>query len=414
MRATIITIGDEILIGQIVDTNSAWMATQLNLHGIAIHEIISVSDKSENILNALERAEAQADIVLITGGLGPTKDDITKHTLCEYFDTHLVWHEEVWQHLIALFQRFGREPSDTQRGQAEQPEAATILLNKVGTAPGIWFERNHKVIAAMPGVPFEMQYLMSNEILPRLSKMAGGMPIEHRTLLTAGIGESDLAKIIEVFENSLPDFVKLAYLPALGNVRLRLTGSHHDAESLRQRIDSLTQELASLIEPHLYGFDEDTLENAVQKLFIAQKRTLGTAESCTGGAIAAAIVSVDGASRFFQGSIIPYQNTLKAQLLSVNPETIATHGAVSQETVEEMARNTRNALACDVSIAVSGIAGPNGGTDSKPVGTIWYAIADGQQVVSKKLKFGRDRKKNIQLTVTAVLFDLYRFLKTHP
>ncbi len=411
MNAHIITIGDEILIGQIVDTNSAWMAQQLNLQGIRVAEILSVSDQKQHILDTLAHSEKHADIVLITGGLGPTKDDITKHTLCQYFNTELEFREEVWEHIVRLFAKFNRIPTDAQRTQAEQPKTATILPNKVGTASGMWFEHNGVVFISMPGVPFEMQYLMENEVLPRLRERREGLPIVHRTVQTACIGESDLAAMIEQFENNLPDFVKLAYLPALSQVRLRLTGIHKDEGFLNTFLDSKVDELKLLLGNHIFGYEKDSLEVVVGRLLRESGKTLGTAESCTGGYIAHLITSVAGSSAYFEGSIVSYSNNVKETILGVQPETLREHGAVSEQTVREMAQNALKVLQVDYALSVSGIAGPDGGTPEKPVGTVWYALAskDGR-VVAEKLKFGRDRQKNIHLTSVYILNNLRKFI----
>ena len=407
MNAHLITIGDEILIGQIVDTNSAWMAQQLNLQGIRVSEILSVSDDAAHILATLAHSEARADVVLITGGLGPTKDDITKKTLCTYFETELEFRPDIWANVEALFARFGRVASEVQRTQAEQPKTATILPNKVGTASGIWFERNGTVFVSMPGVPFEMEYLMQKEVLPRLRSRSAGLPIAHRTVLTACIGESDLAQKIAAFEDALPPFVKLAYLPALSQVRLRLTGQHADEAFLHGFLDQKVAELTPLIAEHIFGYEDTTLARAIGELLKAKGATLATAESCTGGYLAHLITAEAGCSAYYQGSIVAYTNALKTKLLGVPSTIFETDGAVSEACVRAMAKGVQLALNADYAIAVSGIAGPDGGTPEKPVGTIWYAIATPETVVAAPLKFGRDRKKNIQLT-SVYVFDALR------
>jgi nicotinamide-nucleotide amidase len=410
MKAHLITIGDEILIGQIIDTNSAWMAQQLNLQGIRVTEIISVRDDRQHILDTLAHSEAAADVVLITGGLGPTKDDITKKTLCTYFDTELEFRPDIWANVEALFARFGRVAGEVQRTQAEQPKTATILPNKVGTASGIWFERDGTVFVSMPGVPFEMQYLMEKEVLPRLRDRSAGLPIAHRTVQTACIGESDLAQKIADFEDALPPFVKLAYLPALSQVRLRLTGQHEDAAFLARFLDEKVAELRPLIAEHIFGYEKDSLESVIGDLLRAKGATLGTAESCTGGYLAHLITSVAGSSAYFNGSIVAYSNALKTKHLQVSENLIATEGAVSEAVVCAMAAGARTALDVDYAVAVSGIAGPDGGTPEKPVGTIWFAIATPEGVIAEKLKFGRDRQKNIQLTAVYVFNALRKVL----
>ena len=410
MTAHLITIGDEILIGQIVDTNSAFMAQQLNLQGIKVSEILSISDDKQHILDTLAHSEKLADVVIITGGLGPTKDDITKKTLCEYYDTDLVFNEDVWQHIVRLFAKFGRVPKDVQRGQAEIPRTATLLPNKVGTASGMWFERNGTVVVSMPGVPFEMKYLMENEVLPRLKSRTSGLPIAHRTVLTACIGESDLAAMVEDFENELPDFIKLAYLPALSQVRLRLTGRHENEAFLNEILDKKQAEMVDLIAPHVFGYEKQRLESVVGDLLKAKKQTLATAESCTGGYIAHLITSIAGSSAYFQGSVVAYDNKVKTNILGVPTTILETEGAVSEACVRSMAEGAKSLFGVDFAVAISGIAGPDGGTDEKPVGTIWYAIATPSGTVAEKLKFGRDRLKNIELTSVYVLNALRKVL----
>lgn len=412
MTAHLITIGDEILIGQIVDTNSAWMAQQLNLQGIKVSEIISISDDKQHILDTLAHSEKLADVVLITGGLGPTKDDITKKTLCAYYDTDLVFNEEVWAHIVRLFAKFGRVAKDVQRGQAEQPRAATLLPNKVGTASGMWFERNGTVMVSMPGVPFEMQYLMENEVLPRLKSRAQGLPIAHRTVLTACIGESDLAAMIADFEAALPDFIKLAYLPALSQVRLRLSGTHENEAFLNEMLDAKKVEMVALIAPHVFGYEKQSLESVIGDLLKAKRQTLATAESCTGGYIAHLITRIAGSSAYFRGGIVAYENAVKTQVLGVPTSILETDGAVSEACVRAMAEGAKRLLGVDFAVSVSGIAGPDGGSDEKPVGTIWFAIATPNGTSAEKLKFGRDRMKNIELTSVYVLTALLKSVQS--
>jgi nicotinamide-nucleotide amidase len=311
-----------------------------------------------------------------------------------------------------LFAKFNRIPTDAQRTQAEQPKGATVLANKVGTASGMWFERGGVVFVSMPGVPFEMQYLMENEVLPRLRERREGLPIVHRTVQTACIGESDVAAIIEQFENALPDFVKLAYLPALSQVRLRLTGIHQDEAFLNTFLDGKVSELKVLLGDHIFGYEKDSLEVVVGRLLRESGKTVGTAESCTGGYIAHLITSVAGSSVYFEGSIVSYSNGIKEKLLGVQPQTLREYGAVSEQTVREMAQNALTVLQTDYALSVSGIAGPDGGTPDKPVGTIWYALAcaDGR-IVTEKLKFGRDRHKNIHLTSVYILNHLRKFIR---
>lgn len=399
MLAEIVTIGDEILIGQIVDTNSAWMGTILNETGIKVHQITSVSDNREHILTALKEASRRADIILITGGLGPTRDDITKHTLCEYFNTKLRLNEEVLEDVTNIFKKFGRTVTDINRKQAEVPENCTPLRNKNGTAPGMWFEEKGKIYVSMPGVPFEMKGLMTTEVLPRLKQKFTLPVIIHKNVLTQGIGESALAERISDWEDSLAkEEIKLAYLPASSTVRLRLTITGKDATVLQERIDRKVSELVKLVDDYIYGYDNETLEGNIGKLLLKKKQSVSTAESCTGGAIAARLVSISGSSAYFKGSVIAYSYEVKTNELGVSKETLEKHGAVSQEVVEQMAVAIKKKMKTDYSIAVSGIAGPDGGTADKPVGTVWIAIASPNKVFSKRFQFAGDRERNILVT----------------
>lgn len=399
MLAEIVTIGDEILIGQIVDTNSAWMGTILNETGIKVHQITSVSDNREHILTALKEASQRADIILITGGLGPTRDDITKHTLCEYFNTKLRLNEEVLEDVTNIFKKFGRTVTDINRKQAEVPENCTPLRNKNGTAPGMWFEEKGKIYVSMPGVPFEMKGLMTTEVLPRLKQKFTLPIIIHKNVLTQGIGESALAERISDWEDSLAkEEIKLAYLPASSTVRLRLTITGKDATVLQERIDRKVSELVKLVDDYIYGYDNETLEGNIGKLLLEKKQSVSTAESCTGGAIAARLVSISGSSAYFKGSVIAYSYEVKTNELGVSKETLEKHGAVSQEVVEQMAVAIKKKMNTDYSIAVSGIAGPDGGTADKPVGTVWIAIASPNKVFSKRFQFAGNRERNILVT----------------
>lgn len=416
MTAHLLTIGDEILIGQIVDTNSAWMSRQLNLNGIRVHTKSSVGDTREAIITGLEYAAREADVVLITGGLGPTKDDITKKTLASYFDSGMAYHQDVYDRIAAYFIKIGRPIPPTIEDQASLPVKALILPNKVGTAQGMWFERDNKIFISMPGVPFEMEYLMTHEVIPRLKERFPGRPIAHRTLLTAGEGESNIARRIEAFEDSLPANIKLAYLPSLGQVRLRLTGTWlgditPDADAqLAQVLDTKKAELEALLPDLVYGYDEDSLEKVIGQILLNQQKTFGTAESCTGGYVAHLITSVPGSSAYFPGSIVSYSYEMKTRLLNVHPDTLIRQGAVSEETVREMVAGALDTLNVDVALAISGIAGPGGGTSDKPVGTVWMAVGDRSRILAAKHVFGRDRLKNIQLTGTYALNMVRKFL----
>lgn len=413
MLCEIITIGDEILIGQIVDTNSAWMGEQLNLAGIKVHQITSVSDNAEHIVKALDEAKNRVDLILITGGLGPTKDDLTKHTLVNYFNTKLRFDEDVYQHVKALFARFGREVTELNKKQAEVPESCIVIHNANGTAPGMWFEKENKIFISMPGVPYEMKKMMSAEILPRLKQKFSLPAIVHRTVLTQGIGESFLSEIIADWENSLAEKnIKLAYLPSPGMVRLRLSASGNDETTLRKTIDNKVSELEKIIPQHIYGYEKDKLEEIIGKLLKQKNQTLALAESCSGGLIAHMITSVPGSSAYFMGSVVSYSNQSKMNQLGVKKETLEKHGAVSEETVTEMALGAKEKFNTDWVVATSGIAGPDGGTAEKPVGTVWIAIAGPNGMKAKKFQFGGDRERNIQVTAITALNMLRKALIT--
>jgi len=411
MLAEIITIGDEILIGQIVDTNSAWMGEQLNLAGIKVHQITSVSDNAEHIVKALDEAKSRADIILITGGLGPTKDDITKHTLVKYFNTSLRFDDEVYQHVKALFARFGIEVTEINKKQAEVPESCTVIHNANGTAPGMWFKKDGKIFISMPGVPYEMKKMMGNEIIPRLKEKFSLPTIVHRTVLTQGIGESFLSEIIADLENSLTEKnIKLAYLPSPGMVRLRLTTSGDDENALLNSVNSKIEELKKLIPQHIYGYEKDTLEQIVGTLMREKKQTLSLAESCSGGLIAHLITSVSGSSEYFMGSVVSYSYESKTNLLGVTKEMLEKFGAVSEEVVVQMALGANKTFKTDWAVSASGIAGPGGGMEGKPVGTVWIAVAGPGGVKAKKFQFGGDRERNISVTAITALNMLRKLL----
>lgn len=409
MRAEIISIGDEILIGQITNTNAVWMAQQLNLAGIQVKQITSVSDDREHIMKTLSEAEERADIILITGGLGPTKDDITKTTLCEYFNTKLRFDEEVYSDVERIFKSFGKEVTLVNRKQAEVPEICTALRNDIGTAPGMWFERNGKLIVSMPGVPYEMKCIMEKHVMPRLVSKFRLPAIFHFTVLTQGIGESALAEKIEAWEDSLAQHnIRLAYLPSAGMVRLRLSVTGDERDKLEAIVHDKVEELKKIIPNYIYGYEpygqeEVTLEKIVGQLLRERKQTVSTAESCTGGYISHLITKVPGSSEYYQGSVIAYSYEVKEQELDVPKKMLEEHGAVSQSVVEQMAIGARKKLKTDYSIAASGIAGPGGGTPDKPVGTVWIAVATPQKVISKRFQFGENRERNIHRTALAGL-----------
>jgi len=403
MKAEIVTIGDELLIGQVIDTNSAWIAEQLNLAGIKVHQITSVSDNREHILATLKEASVRASVVLITGGLGPTKDDITKPTLCEYFDTELVFHQPSFDNVAKLFKLRGFPVTSLNRKQAEVPANCTPLHNCNGTAPGMWFEKDKVIYVSMPGVPFEMKALITNEVLPRLAKKLNSTFIVHKTVLTQGVGESFLAKTIENWEDQLPKNFKLAYLPQPGIVRLRITAVGADREILLVELNQQIEKLKTIIPDLIFGYDDETLELVIGNLLKNRKKTLSTAESCTGGYIAHLITSISGSSAYYLGSVISYANEVKIKELHVEALDIKEHGAVSEEVVKQMATGVREKFGTDFAIATSGIAGPDGGTDEKPVGTTWIALATPENIVAKKFLFGEHRGRNIRKAALAAL-----------
>jgi nicotinamide-nucleotide amidase len=403
VNAEIITIGDEILYGQIVDTNSAWMGTELTKLGIKVKQITSISDSAGHIIAALDDARTRADIILITGGLGPTKDDLTKDVLTAYFHTSLKLHEPSLTDIAAIFEKRGIEVTELNRQQAFLPESCTPVRNILGTAPGMWFEQDGKVYVSMPGVPFEMKRMMTDLVLPKLKAYFKTPEIIHKVIQTTGIAESILADKLEEWELALPPHIKLAYLPYLAGVRLRLTGSGDDAAILEQELQDEVEKLAQNIPKYIYAYGEVSLEEAIGNLLKERGLTIATAESCTGGYLAHKFTSIAGSSAYFMGSITAYHNDVKMQLLGVKPETLQQHGAVSEATVREMAENVRKKLNTSIGVATSGIAGPDGGTPDKPVGTIWIAYADEHKTVAKQLNYNKNRLLNIEYTALVTL-----------
>ncbi len=411
MLAEIITIGDEILIGQIVDTNSAWMARELNLIGITVKQVSSVSDNAEHIIEALKLAEKRADIILITGGLGPTKDDITKITMARYFNMGFRRDQETLDHVTDIFVRYNRPMIDMNRKQADVPDGCTVIKNKNGTAPCMWFEERGKIFVSMPGVPFEMMYLMEEEILPRLKKAFKLPFITHKTILTANIGESFLAVEIEDIEDSLPAHIKLAYLPKLGQIRLRLSASGADEDSLKAEVEVYAQQIIARVKKYVVIDKDVPLEKALLDMMEVNKLTLSTAESCTGGYIAHLITQHPGCSSVYAGGAVTYSNALKMSVLGVHSETLETFGAVSEETVKEMAYGARINFKTDYAVAVSGVAGPDGGSADKPVGTVWIAVANQHHVIARLFNFSNRRIQNIERSAIAALAMVLNELK---
>ena len=416
IHASVITIGDELLIGQVIDTNSAWIAQELNKAGIALKRRVAVGDGATDILAALDEESRQADVILITGGLGPTTDDITKPLLCTYFNGKMIVDAEALQNVEYLFEKVFKRPlTEVNRKQAEVPDVCTVIQNKRGTAPGMWFEKNGKIFVSMPGVPNEMQGIMK-EAIEKLKSRFTLPVIIHKTLLTAGIGESMLAEKIKDFEAELPSNIKLAYLPNYGMVRLRLSTSGYEKEIIENEIESHFEELKKLAKEFLVTDKDEPLEKFIGKLLLSKNATMGTAESCTGGYIAHLITSHPGSSGYFKGSVVSYDNDVKENVLHVAAQTLQTFGAVSEETVKEMLAGALKILRTDYAIAVSGIMGPGGETPGKPVGTVWIAVGGidkltgkiKQQTLQLHLRF--DRMRNIQVTAMNALNLLRKFI----
>ncbi len=401
--AELLTIGDEILYGQIVDTNSQWMSVELDKVGIKVIRKTTVGDQEDEILTAFAEAEKRADIILITGGLGPTSDDLTKPLLAKYFDCKLEIHEEALQEITAFFKSRGREMIEPNRQQAALPVCCTKITNPIGTAPGMWFEKAGKVFMSMPGVPHEMKKMMTERVIPKLKEKFHTPNIYHKVIRTIGIGESFLAEKIAPWENSLPEHIKLAYLPSLGEVKLRLTGFSNSSSQLESEIDVLVEKLKAIAGDYIYGYGDESIEVAIGKMLRERKLTLSMAESCTGGYLSHLITSVPGCSDYFLGSMVPYAYEIKMRQLGVKPEVLEKYGAVSEPTIIEMANIVRAKFNTDIGVATSGIAGPGGATPEKPVGMVWIAYSDKHQTVTKKLQISSDRAINIKMASAAVL-----------
>jgi nicotinamide-nucleotide amidase len=408
MKAQIVTIGDELLIGQTVDTNSAWIGAELSKLGFDVCRRISIHDLRNDILSTLLDVSGKSDVVLITGGLGPTSDDITKQTLCEFFGTRLVINHEVLDMIEEMFRQRNWPMNENNRRQAEVPETCRVLKNAAGTAPGMWFEKDKTIFVSMPGVPHEMIYIMNEHVLPELKKRFSSQTIIHKNIMTYGVGESSLAEILKGFEEVLPAEIKLAYLPSYGIIKLRLTATGPDKQQLENIVEKQVRKLYNTIPDLIYGEDEESFEIVIGRILKERKETLCTAESCTGGMIASMITSIPGSSLYYKGSIISYDNSVKTDLLGVSADIIDKYGAVSSETVTKMAEGARRLLKTDYSIATSGIAGPDGGTDTKPVGTIWIAVSSDAGTLSEKRQYGTDRIININRFSVAALNLLWR------
>lgn len=417
MNASIITIGDELLIGQTIDTNSAFIAQELNKLGIWVKRRVAVGDVADDIRRALDEESQQSEIIIITGGLGPTADDITKPLLNEYFGGKMIIDENVARHIEYLFREVYRRPGaieERNRKQAEVPDTAKVLHNARGSAPGMWFEKNvadRKVVfVSLPGVPHEMKGLMMDEVLPRLQKTFHFPHIIHRTAVTAGMGESMVAERLIDFEAKLPQHIKLAYLPSYGMVKLRLTCQGNDLATLDNEMNSAFNELTSLLTDITIAKTDQPIEEVIGHLLMKQNKTMATAESCTGGNIAHYITKVPGSSTYYKGSVVSYANTVKEEVLGVKSETLHSSGAVSSETVSEMVRGALKVLGTDYAVATSGIMGPDGGTDTKPVGTVWMAAGNESKIITRLLQLRFSREQNIEIATMQALLLLRKFI----
>jgi nicotinamide-nucleotide amidase len=412
MTADIITIGDEILIGQVIDTNSAWIAEQLSLLGIKVRQMLSIADERELIIKALTEAHVNADLIILTGGLGPTKDDKTKPAICDFFQTKLVLNQASLENTSRIFKERNLKMTEENKKQAMLPESCIPLANKIGTAWGMWLEKEGTVTVSLPGVPYEMKYLMEHEVLPMLQKQYVLPSIVHKTIITQGIGESWLAEKIADWEDFLPKHIFLAYLPAPGIVRLRLSATGPDKDALEEEMEQQVEKLKQLIPDFICGYGKQTLQEIIGKLLMEKNQTISTAESCTGGHIAQLLTSVSGSSAYFMGSIISYADYVKENELGVNAAVLKEKGAVSREVAEQMALGAIKKLKTDYAISATGIAGPTGGRLDKPVGTVWIAIGTPNGVVSQKFLFGDNRERNIVRTSLTALNMLRKILQT--
>lgn len=404
MFAEIITIGDEILIGQVIDSNSAWIAKQLNALGIRVRQITSISDDKEHIFNAMNDARKNADLIIMTGGLGPTRDDITKRTFADYFNDELIMNDNILKGVEDYFASKGKEMLDVNKYQALVPSKCKPVQNKNGTAPATWMEDNGQVFISLPGVPYEMKAMMNNPLLKWIKQYFNTPFVYHRTVLTQGMGESRIMGLISKWEDSLEEHnIKLAYLPSPGMVRLRLSATGDNQSRITTAVDKKVKELENLIGNIIFGYGEDTLQGVVGDLLREKGKTLSTAESCTGGYIAHLITSISGSSDYFQGSVVSYSNEVKQNTLSVSPSDLEKHGAVSEEVVRQMAEGTKESMNTDFAIATSGVAGPTGGSDQKPVGTVWISVATPNRTIAKKFTFGNNRERNIRQSALAGL-----------
>lgn len=410
MKANIITIGDEILIGQVIDTNSSFIAKELNLAGIIVKRIVSVGDNKDEIIRALSDTDDDVKIVLITGGLGPTSDDITKPALAEYFGSKMVLNAKALENVKLFLHKRGVELNERNRKQAEVPEKCKIIQNKSGTAPGMWFEKNGKVYVSMPGVPFEMAEMFTESVIPLIKKKINTPLVMHFTVVTTGIPESQMADKIEKWETALPQFLKLAYLPSPGILRLRLSAYGTDNNALKNEIDKQSRLLNEIISDNIIGYGDDTIETIMAKVFKENNTSVSVAESCTGGLICKIITAVPGSSAYFKGGVVAYSNDIKNQILGVKNEDLIKYGAVSEPVVKQMAEGALNKFYSAYSVATSGIAGPDGGTPDKPVGSIWVAVASKEKTIARLYKFSDNRERNILRSSVAALTMLRQLI----
>ncbi len=403
MQAEIIIIGDEILIGQIIDTNSRYICENLNAIGVSLRRITTIGDNESQIIETLAKAAKQSDLVLLSGGLGPTNDDVTKNSLCKYFGTRLVLDKQVLKDVENLIlSRFGTM-NELNRKQAEVPETCSVIRNRVGTAPILWFEKEDTIFVAMPGVPHELKHAMKNEIVPRIKTRVASKALVHRNILTTGIGESFLAATLAEWEKQLPANIGLAYLPSPGIVKLRLSGTGETKHAVQKQIDEQVEKLMQIVPEAIFSTNDESLEEIVGQLLLAKSATLSSAESCTGGNIAHLLTSIPGCSRYYEGSVVSYSNKVKENVLGISAETIEQYGAVSEQVVSQMAKGVREILSSDYAIATSGIAGPSGGSKDKPVGTTWIAVANKTKVVARKYNFGKNRERTIKIASLTAL-----------
>lgn len=401
-----ISIGDELLIGQVINTNAAWLGEHLSEAGYNLKSVLTIGDSEKAILGAFE-ACMDADLVLVTGGLGPTADDITKPTVCKFFGTELVFNQKAYDNLASIFNRRGFTMSERNRGQAFLPKSCTYIQNSYGTAPCMWLEKNGVVFVFMPGVPFEMKGIFNDELLSRFKQRFKSIPYEKRVIMTTGIGESFLADKIKDWEENLPDFLSLAYLPQYGLVRLRLSGRHENAEFLHETLDKETEKLSALIRENVFAVDDVSIENVVFHLLINKGATFATAESCTGGNMAHRITMIPGSSDVFKGTAVTYATESKTNVLGVQKQVIDEFGVVSQQVVEAMAEGVRRVYGADYGLASTGVAGPGGGTEENPVGTVWLGVATPDGVISKRFNFGNSRENVIE-RATVMAYEMLR------